>query len=847
MARLRRSDRNTRTYRMARLRRQFAKFCRIVVIVGGCLGAVALAVMFFSSDDSSRYASHMKRAESYLAHARYPEAIIEFRNALSIESKDESAHVGLARSYFGNSEIAAGYWWIGETVRLHPNNVEAGYLFGEISLLAGEPSKALGQANVLISNGQDNLRSRTIRAMALEKLERFDDARDAYEQIVEAFPSNPKGYILYSSFLAHRGEAAASLTNLKLATEKAPSFESWIALVNYLVDDPTKGEEDVLASLKEALRYANSSQLQRANRMLADYYFRHNETGKALETLERSVAADESDTDSLYMLARYYSNRGDLARAGELFDEALRRAPDDAAPQLAISLFYQKRGDLEAALEAAKKAVKLEPENPIAQLRLAELYIESGSGDGGAAVLPAGRVMVHALVKKEPTNVQARYLQARIDFIDGNYDRAIENLRGLVEQDPNWSPAHLQLGLALHRKKFFAEARESLERTLKINPNQVVALRVLVDTLFNLGDIDLALDNGRYAFYRYPTDLPLRKQLIQLELIKGNVESAQLLMEGVPNDQRRVDELVALARIYVSQNRLKSARKTLLLALAKDGSSLPVLDMLTVLDLREGEIQQARDRIDRAIRVTDDDGRLYYLRGLVLMRMNEFDRAEQALKLSIELAPEEFRAYGLLTNLYLEKNGSDRVLEILQEAIREKPEAIGFYVLLGQRYESKKDYKRAIEKYNVALDIDPSFGFAKNNLSYLLAETNQELDRAVRLAREALIAYPSNPNVMDTMGWVSLKSGDAAVAVTYLEQAMSTFRPMDPSLFLTRLHLVHALEANQEIAKANELASSLLDEWEYERKRKVNKTGKEPEVPSWVKDVSAIRERTQRG
>lgn len=846
MARSRQTDRNTRTYRMKRLRRKFSQFFGRVIFFSTCIGAVALAVLFMRSDDSDRYDAHMKRADSYLASARYPEAIIEFRNALSFEYEDEAAHVGLAKSYFGNSEIAAGFWWISETVRLHPKNVEAGYLFGEISLLAGEPSKALGQANVLIAIGEDNLRSRMIRATALEKLQRFDDAQEAYERIVEAFPANPKGYILYSSFLAHRGEAAASLEKLKQATEMAPSFESWIALVNYLVDDPTKDETDILVGLKEAFRYANAAQLQRANRMIADYYFRNNEPDKALETLEGSVATDETDTDSLYMLAHYYSNRGDLERAGELFEEALRRAPEDAAPQLAISLFYQKRGELQAALGAAKSAVKLEPENPIAQLRLAELYIESGSTDGSDDVLPAGRVMVHALVKKEPTNVQARYLQARIDFIDGNYERAIENLRGLVEQDPNWSPAHLQLGLALHRSKHFAEARESLERTLKLNQNQAIALRALVDTLFHLGDIDLALDNGRYAFYRYPSDLGLRKQLIQLELIKGNIESARLLMEGVPEDQRSVDELVAMARIYVSENRLKSARKMLLLASLKDESALSVLDLLTALDLSEGKVKQAGDRIDHAIQGNKDNGQLHYLRGLVWVRMKESDQAQEALKVSIELAPEEFRAYSLLTNLYLKDNSSDQVMDILRELIQEKPEAVGFYVLLGQQYEAKKDYKRAIERYNTALDIDPSFGFAKNNLAYLLAETNRELDRAVRLAREAMMAYPSNPNVMDTMGWVSLKSGDAAVAVTYLEQAMSTFRPMDPALFLTRLHLAHALEANEEFTEANELASNLLGEWEDERKRKVIETGMEPKVPSWVEEVSEIRERTQR-
>jgi len=825
MARSRRAHRNSRTYKVARRKRKFAKFFRFVSVVVLCIAAGALGLLFFRLDDSDRYEAHMERAQTYLGESRYPEAIIEFRNALTIEPEDEAGHLGLSKSYFGNSEIAAGYWWIGETVRLHPHNVEAGYLFGEISLLAGEPGKALGQANVLISDGEDNVRSRTIRATALEKLERFDDAREAYQGIIEKLPESPKGYILYSSFLAHRGEAAASLAQLHLATEKAPSFESWIALANYLVDDPTKNEEDVLGSLKEAFRYANPLQLQRANRMLAEYYFRNDETEKALETLERSVAEDKTDTDSLYMLARYYSNRGDIDRAGTYFEEALLRAPQDAAPRLAISLFYQKRGDFESALEAAKMAVKLDPENPIAQLRLAELYIEAGSIDGAVAVLPAGRVMVHALVKKEPTNVQARYLQARIDFIDGKYDRAIENLSDLVRQDPNWSPAHLQLGLALHRNKSYVEARAALERTLKINPNQVLALRALVDTLFRLGDIDLALENGRYAFYRYPTDLRLRKQLVQLELVKGNLESARLLMEGVPQDQRGVEELVAMARISVAEKRLSSARRLLLLALEEDDTSVAILDLLTAIDLGAGDMNQARARVDRTIKIKPGDGQLYYLRGLIALRMGEPGRAEEALKRSIELTPEEFRAYSLLSNMYLKKYDRGEVVKVFQRAIQEKPTAVGFYVLLGQQFEAKKDYERAIEKYEAALDIDPTFGFAKNNLAYLLAETNQQLDRAVRLAREALIAYPSNPNVMDTVGWVSLKSGDAAVAVTYLDQAMTTFKKTDPSRFLTKLHLVYALEANQENDKANALAASLLLDWEDERARKISTSG----------------------
>ena len=43
---------------------------------------------------------------------------------------------------------------------------------------------------------------------------------------------------------------------------------------------------------------------------------------------------------------------------------------------------------------------------------------------------------------------------------------------------------------------------------------------------------------------------------------------------------------------------------------------------------------------------------------------------------------------------------------------------------------------------------------AANNLAYLYAEANENLDRALILAQTAVEQAPDNPDVRDTLGWV---------------------------------------------------------------------------------------------
>ncbi|MFN2359363.1 MAG: tetratricopeptide repeat protein, partial [Desulfotignum sp.] len=63
-----------------------------------------------------------------------------------------------------------------------------------------------------------------------------------------------------------------------------------------------------------------------------------------------------------------------------------------------------------------------------------------------------------------------------------------------------------------------------------------------------------------------------------------------------------------------------------------------------------------------------------------------------------------------------------------------------------------KDHDKAMAHYKKALEINPEFAPAANNLAYLLLTTTDQYDEALRLARIAKSKLPEDPGIMDTLG-----------------------------------------------------------------------------------------------
>ena len=81
------------------------------------------------------------------------------------------------------------------------------------------------------------------------------------------------------------------------------------------------------------------------------------------------------------------------------------------------------------------------------------------------------------------------------------------------------------------------------------------------------------------------------------------------------------------------------------------------------------------------------------------------------------------------------------------------------------------DRQRLAALYRRVLEASPKNLVVLNNLAYLLA--GEDPDAAISLAEEAIALAPNDPTVQDTVGWAYYQKGVYAVAVRYLEPAVS--------------------------------------------------------------------------
>ena len=83
----------------------------------------------------------------------------------------------------------------------------------------------------------------------------------------------------------------------------------------------------------------------------------------------------------------------------------------------------------------------------------------------------------------------------------------------------------------------------------------------------------------------------------------------------------------------------------------------------------------------------------------------------------------------------------------------------------------KRRFKEAIPVYRAALALEPDNPRILNNLAYCMLNGGGELLTALRHAAKADQLDPENPLVLETLGSINLKLGDAETAARYLERA----------------------------------------------------------------------------
>jgi tetratricopeptide (TPR) repeat protein len=197
-------------------------------------------------------AARVSLARLYHAQGRLAEAGRELEGVLAADSTNVRALKLVASIQGGRGVAGAVEVFAGRALVFAPEDAEARALLASGSLLAGDAAEALARADEALVDDAASTIALRVRAMALAKLERFDEAGPAFEALLRADGGSWEAWALYAAFLEDRKDGAGALRAFETAADLAPDrregFEGLLRAARL------RGDEDRMEKAAAALR-----------------------------------------------------------------------------------------------------------------------------------------------------------------------------------------------------------------------------------------------------------------------------------------------------------------------------------------------------------------------------------------------------------------------------------------------------------------------------------------------------------------------------------------------------------------------------------------------------------------
>ena len=550
------------------------------------------------------------------------------------------------------------------------------------------------------------------------------------------------------------------------------------------------------------------------------------DTAKAEEAFQKAVSIAPDSASARLSLANFYWSAGRRSDAERVFRETLAIEPRNLLANRALVMFYMGSGRI-AEAEQPLKIVAEETPGSVAKLALADYY-------STARRLPEARTVLTPLVTEPIVGVEAKLRLARLAVMEGDRStayrlvdevlarqaknaealiaktllqasdhkpaEALTTIQAAVTANPGHPPVRFVLGKMLTVNARDDEAMETYREVLRLNPNFAQAELELARLSLQALKYDDAIQFAQSAVNTLPGYADAHLVLTQALIAKGETglaeKSLKLLTDnfsGIPAVQSEV------GRLMLAKGQPARARAAFEKALAADPTQAVALEGLTRIDLEQRNIEEARARIDAALKAAPQNSRLHVVAARQYVTLGDEGTAEQVLKHAIQTDATNLRAYDLLARLYVKQR---RLAEATAEfeklsALRPRDVAPRTAVALLQQLQNQWDQAEA--SYKQVLALDPRAAVAANNLAQLYAERNGDLDVALQLAQTAKAALPNVSEVDDTLGYIFYKKKLPSVAIASLRLSVAA-QPNNP-VYLYHLGLAYAQNGDTALAR----------------------------------------------
>ncbi|HET9843697.1 MAG TPA: tetratricopeptide repeat protein [Gammaproteobacteria bacterium] len=369
---------------------------------------------------------------------------------------------------------------------------------------------------------------------------RLQDALRLAQDALKIQHKDPKATILYAQALLQNSEldkANAFLEKqLKAIPDSLPLMQYY---TQFLIEQKALDKAQIQMNLLTENKALSTRQLLHLSQvsMQVGWY-------DQAEKLLHKVRDDKEHVHTAnYFLARIYEERNNIPEAVTWY-EKVQEGPFHVISYIRASVLLADSKHYEKALGLLNY---VEPQNyaDVKRIALAKVDIFSRSKENQKAL-----DLLNALLQQEPEDLDYLYSRALIYEKLSQIKNTEADFKKILEIDPNHVDALNALGfiLADHTERF-SEAKEYIEKALKLAPDNPSVLDSLGWVHYKMGNTKLAIETLRKALSLFP-DPEIAAHLGEVLWSSNQQAEATKVwneaLEASPNDQRVIKTMERL-------------------------------------------------------------------------------------------------------------------------------------------------------------------------------------------------------------------------------------------------------------------------------------------------------------
>jgi putative PEP-CTERM system TPR-repeat lipoprotein len=366
-------------------------------------------------------------------------------------------------------------------------------------------------------------------------------------------------------------------------------------------------------------------------------------------------------------------------------------------------------------------------------------------------------VLAQALIAR-PGAVAALVELVQLDVADGKPDAA----RSRIEQALTHEPTNPDLLIAYAQWLQISGApadrvRQQFERAVAAASNDPAARVALAKFHSRAGDNAQAAVVMQDAIAALPGNVVLLAQLGEVQARAGDLKAAAgTLSQAVEASGDDPNLLLALAEVQLRQEAVDAARATLRKVLANRAGHVPAVERLVELELRAKRPTEAIAAARELQQAVPREPAGYLLEAEVFARGGNWDAAIRVCRAAMKES--DSPRFAVAIHRLLEQASRKHQAErFLAEWSASHPRDPTMQAYLAHAALARQDHAEATRLYRKLVNDFPSDVDALNNLAWLAHRSGDR--SAAGYAERALRLAPSNPIVLDTLGWILVEQG----------------------------------------------------------------------------------------